>query len=161
MTQDNQELLTRLQRNGLEFVIIGGVCCIYHGVPLATFDLDICCRFNEVNARKIERAVSDLRPFHRLAANKLPLELTSELCGRLKNLYLQTDIGILDCLGEVAGIGSFEEVLRRSQLAKFPYGEFRFLTLDGIIDAKTAAGRDRDLLALKYLYPIKEKLGQI
>src|SRR3982750_3403111 len=97
MAQNDQELLTRLNANGLDFVVIGGVCCVYYGVPLTAFDLDICCRFDEPNLRKIERAVHDLHPFHRLAANKPPLELTSELCSRLKNLFLQTDLGKLDC----------------------------------------------------------------
>ena len=161
MAQNDPELLTRLQKNGLEFVIIGGVCCIYYGVTLATFDLDICCRFDEPNLRRIEQAVSDLHPFHRLAANKLPLELTSDLCSRLKNLYLQTDVGKLDVLGEVAGVGPYEEVLRRSQTASLPYGEFRFLTIDALMDAKEAAGRDRDLMALRHLRPIREKLQQM
>jgi hypothetical protein len=160
MAQNDPELLARLQRNGLEFVIIGGVCCIYYGVTLATFDLDICCRFDEPNLRRIERAVSDLHPYHRLATNKLPLELTSELCSRLKNLYLQTDLGKLDVLGEVAGVGPSGEVLRRSQKAKLSYGEFRFMTIDALMDAKEAAGRERDLIALKHLRPIKERLEQ-
>jgi hypothetical protein len=160
MAQNDPELLARLQRNGLEFVIIGGVCCIYYGVTLATFDLDICCRFDEPNLRRIERAVSDLHPYHRLAANKLPLELTTDLCSRLKNLYLQTDLGKLDVLGEVAGVGPSEEVLRRSQKAKLSYGEFRFMTIDALMDAKEAAGRERDLIALNHLRPIKEKLEQ-
>src|SRR5437879_2072887 len=122
MLQNDQALLERLRDNGLEFVIIGGVCNIYHGVQIATFDLDICCRFNESNVRRIEAAVRDLHPFHRLAANKLPLELTSELASRLKNLYLQTDLGKLDCLSEVSGVGDYQEVLRCSLLAELHYG---------------------------------------
>jgi len=160
MAQDDPALLRRLQENDLEFVVIGGVCCVYHGVQIATFDLDICCRIDEPNLRRIERAVRDLPPFHRLAANKLPLALTSELCSRLKNLYLQTDLGKLDCLGEVSGVGSYEDVFRRSEFARLPYGEFRFLNLDALMQAKEAAGRDRDLEVLKHLRAIKEGLEQ-
>ena len=76
MPQNDQALLTRLKDSGLEFVVIGGVCVVYHGVPLATFDLDICCPFGEENVRRIEAAVKDLHPVHRLTANKLPLEET-------------------------------------------------------------------------------------
>ena len=78
MAQDDRALLVRLKKNGLDFVVIGGVCCVYYGVPIATFDLDICCKFDEPNLRRIEAAVGDLHPFHRLTTNKLPLELTSE-----------------------------------------------------------------------------------
>jgi hypothetical protein len=160
MAQNDQALLTRLKDSGLEFVVIGGVCVVYHGAPLATFDLDICCPFGEENVRRIESAVKDLHPVHRLTANKLPLEMTRSSFGELKNLYLQTDLGKLDCLSEVAGVGHFEAVLKQSVLANFSYGKFRFLSLDALIAAKKAVGRERDLDAVRRLLAIKEKNGQ-
>src|SRR5438477_11363999 len=101
MPQNDQALLMRLKDSGLEFVVIGGVCVVYHGVPIATFDLDICCRFGVENVNRIEVALRDLHPVHRLTTDKLPLEETRHLFGDLKNLYLQTDLGKLDCLSEV------------------------------------------------------------
>lgn len=160
MAQDDQALLTRLRDSGLEFVVIGGVCAVYHGAPIATFDLDICCRFGVENVQRIESAVRDLHPFHRLTATKLPLEMTRDVFGDLKNMYLQTDLGKLDCLGQVAGIGDLEAALKRSVLAKFSYGEYRFLDLDALIASKEAAGRDRDLSAVRQLRAIKERLEQ-
>jgi len=160
MPQNDQALLTRLQEQGLDFVVIGGVCVVYHGAPLATFDLDICCRFEEENLKRIEAAVRDLHPVHRLTANKLPFQLTPQLCASLKNLYLQTDLGKLDCLGDVAGLGGYDQVSQQSVLAKFSYGEFRFLSLDALIAAKRAAGREQDLAALRHLLAIKERLDQ-
>lgn len=160
MAQNNQALLARLRDSGLDFVVIGGVCVVFHGAPLATFDLDICCPFGEENVRKIESAVQDLHPFHRLTVNKLPLELTRSAFGDLKNVYLQTDLGKLDCLSEVAGIGNYEAALRRSVLAQFSYGQFRFLDLEALIASKRAAGRERDLLALRSLLSIKERNDQ-
>jgi hypothetical protein len=157
MPQDDKALLMRLKNAGLDFVIIGGVSVVFHGVPLATFDLDICCPFGEENLKKIETAARDLHPVHRLTANKLPLELTPHLCAELKNLYLQTDLGKLDCLSEVSGIGTFEEVRRQSVVADFTYGQYRFLTLDALIRAKEAAGRERDILAVKELRRIKQQ----
>ena len=157
MAQNDQALLTRLQDSGLEFVVIGGVCVVYHGAPLATFDLDICCPFGEANVRRIESAVRDLHPAHRLTANKLSLVETRSSFGSLKNIYLQTDLGKLDCLSEVAGVGNFEEVKRQSVVAKFSYGEFRFLNLDALIAAKKAVGRERDLDAVRHLLAIKER----
>lgn len=160
MQQNDKALLIRLRQQGLEFVVIGGVCVVYHGAPIATFDLDICCRFGEENLKRIEAAVHGLHPVHRLAANKLPFELTPLLISSLKNLYLQTDLGKLDCLSEVSGIGSYDEVLEQSTLANFSYGNFRFLTLDALIAAKEAAGRERDHYALRQLRAIKERKEQ-
>ena len=109
MPQDDQALLARLKRSQVEFVVVGGVACVLHGASYVTYDLDICISLAPQNLYRIETAVEDLHPFHRLAANKLPLELTEELCTRLKNLYLQTDLGVLDCLGEIAGVGDYEQ----------------------------------------------------
>jgi hypothetical protein len=160
MAQNDQALLVRLKSSGLEFVVIGGVCVVYHGAPLATFDLDICCPFGEQNVLRIESAVKDLNPIHRLTANKLPLEMTRSAFGDLKNLYLDTDLGKLDCLSEVKGVGNFEEVRKQSVLAQFAYGEFRFLNLDALIIAKKAVGRERDLDAVRRLTAIKETKEQ-
>jgi len=158
MAQNDQALLTRLNDSGLEFVVIGGVCAAYHGVLLSdTFVLEICCPFGEENVRRVESAVKDLRPVHRLTANKLPLEMTQSSFGELKNLYLQTDLGKLDCLSEVAGIGDFAAVLKQSVVASFSYGVVRFLSLDALIAAKKAVGRERDLDAIRRLLAIKEK----
>jgi hypothetical protein len=160
MAQNDQALLTRLKDGGLNFVVIGGVCAVFHGAPVATFDLDICCRFDLENVRRIAAAMRDVHPVHRLTANKLPLDATESAFPDLKNLYLQTDLGKLDCLGEVAGLGGFDEVLKKSVIARFSYGDFRFLSLDALIAAKQAAGRERDMSAIRHLRAIKEKLEQ-
>ena len=157
MAQNDQALLVRLKDSGLEFVVIGGLCVVYHGVPVATFDLDVCCPFGEENVRKIESAVKDLNPVHRLTANKLPLEQTRSSFKDLKNIYLQTDLGKLDCLSEVAGLGGFEEVLQQSILHSMSFGQFRMLNLDALIAAKAAAGREKDLEAVRLLRAVKER----
>ncbi len=157
MAQNDQALLARLKDSGLEFVVIGGLCVVYHGVPVATFDLDICCPFGEENVRKIESAVKDLNPVHRLTANKLPLEETRSSFKDLKNIYLQTNLGKLDCLSEVAGLGDYEQVLQQSILHRMSFGEFRMLNLDALIASKSAAGREKDLSAVKLLQAIKER----
>jgi hypothetical protein len=160
MPQNDKALLSRLKEQKVEFVIIGGVCGVLHGASLVTLDLDICCRFNRENLRRIAAAVEDLHPRHRLTASKLPLELTDELCRSLKNIYLNTDLGILDCLSEVSGIGNYEQVLQRSVAHTLSYGEFRMLNLDALIASKSAAGREKDLDAVRLFQAIKEKRKQ-
>src|SRR5260370_2823673 len=143
--QDDQALLLRLRNEQVEFVIIGGFCGVIHGVTLVTKDLDICCRFTPENLHRIEAAVKDLHAYHRLAANKLPLELTDELCTRLRNLYLQTYLGKLDCLSEVLGVGDYEAVLQQSTVYMLSYGEFRILKVDALIAANETVGRGHSL----------------
>src|SRR6185369_11811932 len=99
--QNDRALLTRLGSHGVEFVIIGGICGVLHGVPLVTLDLDICCPFSLPNLRRLAESLEDLHPCHRMTPNRFPLEISEELASCLKNLYLQTDLGTLDCLSEV------------------------------------------------------------
>jgi hypothetical protein len=160
MPQNDQALLTRLKASGLDFVVIGGVCLVFHGAPMATFDLDICCPFGVENVQRIEAAVADLHPFHRLTANKLPLEMSRSAFSELKNLYLETDLGKLDCLSEVLGVGDFDSVRKQSVIARFSYGEFRFLNLDALIASKRAVGRERDLAAVRVLLAIKDRASK-
>ncbi len=127
---------------------------------LATFDLHICCPFGEENIRRIESAVAVLHPCHRLTADKLPLTAARSAFGELRNLYLQTDLGKLDCLSEVSGVGDFQAVLKESVIADFSYGQFRFLNLGALIAPKKAVGRDRDLSAVRSLLAIKERNEQ-
>ena len=160
MAQNDRAVLIRLKEHGVQFVIIGGVCGVLHGLSLVTFDLDVCCPFSFENLHRLEDAVRDLHPFHRCEANKLPFELSEELASRLKNLYLQTDLGSLNCLSEVAGIGDYEAVVKNSIPHNTTYGDFRILNIDALISAKEALGRERDLVAVKLLRAIKEKKGQ-
>src|SRR5436190_12091533 len=121
------DILQRLHDAKVEFSLIGGLAVRHYGVALVTEDVDVCARFTAENLRRIETAVKDLHPRHRLVANRLPLELTDELCAQLKNLYLTTDLGILDCLSQVAGIGDFDAVLKKSELIELPFGQIYIL----------------------------------
>ena len=82
------------------------------------------------------------------------------MASRLKNIYLKTELGKLDCLGEVAGIWSYQDVFKASKIAHFSYGQYRFLTIDALIAAKLAVGRPHDIQAVRHLRAIKEKQRQ-
>lgn len=154
------EILRRLHDANVEFSLIGGFASRFYGVTLVTEDIDVCARFTPDNLRRIESAIKEFHPFHRLAANKLPLELNEELCSRLKNLYLKTDIGTLDCLSEVAGVGDFDSVMKHSQRVSFPFGCCYILKIEALIRAKQTVGRQHDLIAVQQLVAIQERLKQ-
>jgi len=157
MAQDDKALLARLQQNGVEFVLIGGVCGVMHGAGLITVDLDVCCRFSSSNLHRIEAALKDLNPWHRMTPNRVPFVLTEELCSSLKNLYLQTDWGKLDCLGDVLGVGDYESALQHSEQFEMSFGTIRMLDIDTLIVSKEAAGRDKDKYAVPLLRAVAEK----
>jgi hypothetical protein len=152
-----EALLKRLLDQHVEFVIVGGYAVMAHGVPLLTQDVDICCRFNADNLLRLQAAVADLHPAHRMTPQKLPLTLTRESCAGLKNLYLRTDLGVIDCLGEVSGLGDFDAVLRESVTLQLDMGDCRVLSLDALIRAKEAMNRPRDREAIIELRAIKAR----
>ena len=154
--QNLSELTRRLVEAQLEFVLIGGFAAVAHGATLVTRDVDICCRFNEVNLRRIQKALGDLHPVHRSRPD-LPLDLTPEQCSGLKNLYLKTDLGVVDCLGEVLAVGNFDAVLKQSVEVELPFGRCRILNLDGLIRAKEAMDRDHDRITVRQLREIKKR----
>jgi hypothetical protein len=154
--QNLSELMRRLVSSQVEFVLVGGFAAVAHGVTLVTRDVDICCRFSEANLMRIQEAFSDLHPVHRPRTD-LPLQLTPEQCSRLKNLYLKTDLGVVDCLGEVLGVGDFDEVLKNSIELELPYGNCRILDIDTLIKAKKAMNRNHDKITVMLLEKIKEQ----
>jgi hypothetical protein len=154
--QNLSELTRRLVEAQVEFVLIGGFAAVAHGSTLVTRDVDICCRFTEANLMRIQAAFADLHPAHRSRPD-LPLALTPDQCGDLKNLYLRTDLGIVDCLGEVLGIGGFESVLQRSIELELPFGNCRILDLEALIRAKEAMNRDHDRIAVRQLREIQRR----
>ena len=154
---DLTDLLGRLTQEKVEYVIVGGFAAILHGGSVVTEDVDICCRFTAANLLRLQKALRDLHPVHRLTPKKLPLELTAVRCRGLKNLYLQTDWGVVDCLGEVLGVGDYTTVRKQSVVVKLPFGNCRVLGVDALIKAKEAMGRPHDLKTVAELKAVKAR----
>ena len=154
--QKLSELTRKLIEAEVEFVLIGGFAAVAHGATLLTRDVDICCPFEEGNLKRIQKALAGLHPVHRSKPD-LPLDLKADQCARLKNLYLKTDWGSLDCLGEVLGVGDFDAVLRQSVTVELPFGPCRILDIDGLIRAKEAMNRDHDRITVRQLKEIKKR----
>jgi hypothetical protein len=150
-------LMARLAERKIDCVIIGGVAALIHGSTVITNDVDVCLRFNRENLMALHAALADLRPVHRITPQRLPFEITEANWSMLKNVYLDTDWGKLDCLGEVLGLGCYDEVVAASEISRAPFGDVRVLTLDGIIKAKEAVARPHDLQAAKQLRCIQAK----
>jgi hypothetical protein len=75
----------------------------------------------------------------------------------VRNLYLRTDLGPLDLLSSILGVGDFARVHARSAEIELFGRECRVISLDDLILAKEALGREKDILAVKELRAIREK----
>jgi predicted nucleotidyltransferase len=163
MVPKSEEFIEILNKAGVEYVVIGGVAMVAHGSARATFDLDLCYRRSIQNIETLCRAIQPFRPRLRGAPSDLPFQFDTRTVRAGLNFTLATDIGDIDLLGEVAGLGLYDAVFAASQVKQVSGTECRILSLDGLIRAKRAAGRKKDLEALKELQglkDLKEKLGE-
>ncbi len=140
-----EKILRRLLADQVEFVVIGGYAAVIHGGVDVTRDLDVCIPFTEENLLKLQAALAEIHPHHRLTLHVAPLELLPGQCERWRNLYLKTDEGVIDCLSEVLGIGDYARTLARSEITATSFGNFRVLDIPSLIEAKIAIGRPHDL----------------
>jgi hypothetical protein len=150
-------ILERLVEFKVEFVLVGGLAAAIHGSPVLTEDVDVCLDFTRPNLDRLASAVKDLHPTHRLTAQKLAFEITDANWEMFKNIYLKLDWGVLDCLGEVKGIGQYADVLNASEVVNFSFGRCRVLTVEALIRAKEAVGRPHDMRTVAYLRAINGK----
>ncbi|MGA2071116.1 MAG: nucleotidyltransferase [Sedimentisphaerales bacterium] len=150
-------LIERMTASGVKFVLVGGFAGVVHGCTYVTQDIDICCDFSAVNLLALQEALKNLHPVHRMTPRRLKLKLTPENCSDFKNLYLDTDIGQLDCLGCIKGLGNYRDVEPLSEIRDIGDGlRIRVLTVDSLIKAKKAMNRQRDKDALLQLEAIKK-----
>lgn len=151
-------LLQRLIEADVEFVIVGGFGGVLHGSSLVTRDLDVCALLTQANVEKLRAAFRDLNPKHRLTPNRLSFLENPEAGVALKNLYLQTDLGPLDLMSSITGVGDFARVAASAIVVELFGHRVKVISLTDLIAAKEALGRDKDLLAAKELRAILERI---
>jgi hypothetical protein len=154
---DLEGLLQRLLEHRVRFVVIGGFAAVAHGVSLLTQDVDICCPFTVSNLLRLQEALAAIHPVHRMTPMALPLQLDRRSAKNFKSLYLKTDLGELDCLSAVAGLGGYPEVKRASRRVRLGSRYCYILGLEGLIRAKVSLGRPRDREAVRQLKAIQER----
>jgi hypothetical protein len=149
---DMEKAICVLLDSQVEFVLIGGAAMVAHGSARLTRDADVCYQRTPENIRRLASAVAPCHPRLRGAPEGLPFHFDEET-----NFTLTADLGDLDFLGEVAGLGNFESVRKSSETMQLFGRDCKVLSLDGLIRrAKRAAGRPRDLEAVKELEALRE-----
>ncbi len=151
-----------LVRANVRFVVIGGVAATAQGSARITEDLDICYDPAPENAERLARLLNDWNArlyLPREPNAQLPFVIDAKTFRDGPNLTLVTDLGRLDLLGIVTGLGGYAAALSASEGVKVRAVELRVLTLDALIVAKRAAGRQQDhdhLIELEAIRALKQ-----
>ena len=152
-----EEPLKLLGQYQVECVIIGGVAASLHGATNLTRDLDVCYARNPENLRRLARALQSVTAKLRNAPADIAFILDDEALRRGLNFTFSTAVGSLDLLGEVRGVGYYEDMISDSVAYDLFGYSFPVIDLERLILAKRTAGRGKDLLVLPELEAIRER----
>lgn len=153
---DVSAIVRLLTENQVEFVVVGGMAMIAHGSAHLTKDLDICYNRTPDNLAALVSALAPLHPYLRGAPSGLPFKVDVPTLQAGLNFTFMTDYGDLDLLGEVSGVGDYSRVLAQSSEELMFGMKVHVLSIDGLIAAKKAAGRNKDHGHLLELFELKK-----
>ena len=159
---DPEHAILALFDAGVNFVVIGGVAMGLQGSAHLTKDVDFCYERGSKNIERLARALAPFHPLLRNAPADIPFHFDLKTITAGMNFTLTTDLGDVDLLGEVSGLGSYQSVAACSERRAVGNIECLVLSLEGLIKAKEAAGRPRDLYVLpelRALAELKKKTG--
>lgn len=140
-----------LNARRVRFVVIGGVAAGVRGSSRVTFDLDICYEPAPDNVTALARLLADRHAYLRGVEPGLPFIMDERTFRTTPVMTLMTDLGPIDVMDRVAGVGDYAAVRAASTEVEALGQRFRVLSLRALIDAKKAAGRPKDLEQLPEL----------
>lgn len=137
-----QGVFASLEQNNVRYLVIGGIAAVLHGVPRATFDLDVLIEVSEDNAARLLSALEDA------GLATATLTTADEL---LRNeITVFEDRVRIDVQTQTPGV-AFEGAWERREVMEYQGQEFFVISRDDLIASKRAAGRDVDLEDVRVL----------
>jgi len=140
----------------VDFVIVGGIAIRTHGGNYITEDLDICYSRTRENLKKLANVLAPLKPRLRSIDETLPFIFDWSTLQHGTNFTFTTTLGDIDLLGEVKGVGIYDDLIKNSIKIDLEGFAVNVLSISGLIAAKEAAGRPKDEPGLKVLYALQE-----
>lgn len=144
-------ILAALKTHGVDFIVVGGVCAVLHGAPVATFDLDVVHSRTPENIERLLKAlgslgaVSRLHPDRRITPDRSHLDSAG-------HLLLMTGHGPLDLLGSVGSGRGYDQLLpHTTEVALGEDLSVRLLDLETLIELKEETAHAKDLAVLPVL----------
>jgi hypothetical protein len=138
LNQDYKEMLSLLQENKVDYLLVGAYALALHGFPRATADIDIFVRPDKENASKLFKALDDFGA---------PLEHVSAKDFFKPGIVLQIGVAPrrIDIITEIDGL-SFNEAAQGKEIIKVENLSIPVISRKNLITNKLATGREKDRL---------------
>jgi hypothetical protein len=137
-----QSVFASLRSHDVRYVVIGGIAAIAHGVPRATFDLDILIDATLENAKRL------LKAFEAAGLGTAALTTPEEILA--KEITIFSDVVRIDVQTSTPGL-AFQDAWARKVAMAYQGQEFFVASREDLIASKRAAGRPRDLEDVRLL----------
>ncbi len=143
MNPDFRDMLSALNAEGVEYLLVGAYALAVHGLPRATGDMDVWVRPSAANA---QRALAALRRFG------APLSDLSEADLSQPGTVFQIGVAPrrIDLLTAIDGV-DFEAAFRNRMMTALAGLEIPVLSRADFVTNKRAVGRPRDLADVAWL----------
>jgi len=154
---DPRPLLAALAEPQLEIVLIGGLALVARGIVRPTGYIDFCYAPTRETAAGLAAALALFHPRLRAPDTEEGMLLArifrwdARAVRQGSNLTLLTDLGPVDLLAHVPGIGGYPEVRAAATLVPLFGRSLAILDLPGLLRTKQAAGRPKDPAVLPEL----------
>lgn len=133
-----QGVFSSFHNHEVRYVIIGGIAAIVHGVPRATFDLDILIDATLENAQNLLEA----------GLGTASLTTAEEIIAHEVTIF--RDRVRIDVQTSTPGL-DFEKAWAERQEMNYAGQVFNVVSRQHLIDSKRAAGQDKDLADIRIL----------
>jgi hypothetical protein len=157
MTDRPDGLLDALFRDGVAFVVVGGMAAVLQGAPVVTHDLDICPARDPANVGRLHGLLGRLDARYRGQPAGRVLRPTPEALSGSGHHNLVTALGPLDVLGELDPGEGFAELLPHCVELSDGGITIRVLGLRRLIEIKKRSSRAKDRLMLPLLLAALEE----
>lgn len=136
------EVFRSFQDHDVRYLVIGGIAANIHGVPRATFDLDVTIEPTLDNAKNLLTAL--------LEAGYVTAELTTPEKVLSHEITIFKDKVRIDVQTKTPGI-VFEDAWLRKDTVSFKSQPIHVVCRGDLVASKKAAGRPRDLEDVRLL----------
>jgi hypothetical protein len=135
----------------VDFVVVGGICAVLHGAPVATFDLDVVHSHDPANIHRLLGALRALEARYRLAGRRNRAPDESHLASPGHQLLI-TRYGPLDLLGSIGAGRDYQALIAHTVRMRIgPRLTVRLLDLPTLIEIKQETAGEKDKAVLPIL----------